>query len=226
MAEAFSGRRRPGGSEQLPSIRRETSEFDRGLSFFDAIYGFAITLLTTSLHLPDREAWRSLPALMNSGLPSQLGTFAISFAVIGLFWRINVHLVQRLREMDAATITVNLVAAGFVVLVPFTTRGIQDHEIGSMALPTVLYALNIAIAILCQAVMFQIARFRGLESDPMSKRANRAHLAEALVPAGVFVLSIPVALIWGGNIGKLSWLSLAIIGPVAGRLLGKVKNSA
>lgn len=225
MTEGFPSQRRPNRTEQSPSIRRETSEFDRGLSFFDAIYGFAITLLTTSLHLPDREAWRSLPALMDSSFPAQLGTFAISFAVIGLFWRINVHLVQRLREMDAVTITVNLVAAGFVVLVPFTTRGIQDHQIGSMALPTVLYALNIATAILCQAVMFQIARFRGLESEPMSKRANRSHLAEALVPAGVFVLSIPVALIWGGSIGKLSWLSLIIIGPVSGRLLAKAKDA-
>lgn len=223
MTEGFPSQRR---MRAEASIRRETSEFDRGLSFFDAIYGFAITLLITSLHLPRREAWTSLHALVNSSIVGQLGTFAISFAVIGLFWRINVHLVQRLREMDAVTITVNLVGAGFVVLVPFTTRGIQDHQIGSMALPTVLYALNIAIAILCQAVMFQIARFRGLESEPMSKRTNRASLAESLVPVTVFVLSIPVALIWGGNIGKLSWLSLIIIGPVAGRLLARAKDAS
>lgn len=165
MTQGRPRTRQPGRTEQAPSIRRETSEFDRGLSFFDAIYGFAITLLITSLHLPLAQAWRSLSALLGSGILNQLGTFAISFAVIGLFWRLNVRLVQQLREMDQVTITANLVAAAFVILIPFTTRGLTDNRLVEFALPTALYAVNIVAVILSQAVMFQIARHRGLETE-------------------------------------------------------------
>ncbi len=209
----------------MPSIRRETSEFDRGLSFFDAIYGFAITLLITSLHLPGRAAWQSVPALLNSNILGQLGTFAISFAVISLFWRINVRLVQQLREMDSATVMANLVAAGFVILIPFTTRGLTDTRLTDLALPTVLYALNIVTAILSQTVMFQIARRRGLETEPTSSRVNLARVLETFVSVCVFLASIPIALAWGSGAGELSWLSLVILGPIAGRLFGKVKSS-
>ncbi len=226
MTDGVPGRRRPSRADQQPSIRRETSEFDRGLSFFDAIYGFAITLLITSLHLPPARAWRSLGALWDSSMPGQLGTFAISFAVIGMFWRLNVRLVQQLREMDQVTITANLIAAAFVILIPFTTRGLTDNQLAELALPTVLYALNIVAAILSQSAMFQIARHRGLESDPMSSRANRARVLNALIPVCVFALSVPVTLIWGGSIGKLSWLSFIVIGPLAGRLLANAKWSA
>jgi hypothetical protein len=42
----------------MPTLRynRDTAEFDRGIQFFDAIYGFAITLLITTVHLPPSSA--------------------------------------------------------------------------------------------------------------------------------------------------------------------------
>lgn len=210
---------------QAPSIRRETSEFDRGLSFFDAIYGFAVTLLIANMAAPRRRDWQSVSALLDSGILGQLGAFGLSFAVITLFWRINVRLVQQLREMDPVTVVANLVAAGFVILIPFTTQGIADGQLAGLVLPTVVYAINISGASLSQLAMFQIARRRGMEMEPMSNRANLAWVLDNLAPVCVFVASIPVALIWGGNAGKLSWLSLLVVGPLSARLTAKAKTS-
>lgn len=59
----------------------------------------------------------------------------------------------------------------------------------------------------------------------MSSRANRARVLNALIPACVFALSIPIALIWGGSVGKLSWLSLIVIGPLSARMFAAAKSS-
>jgi len=52
------------------------SEFDRGVSFFDAIYGFAITLLITAVDVPSAKAWHSVHALLRSGVGNQIVGFA------------------------------------------------------------------------------------------------------------------------------------------------------
>lgn len=224
QSQGSSSQRRARRFEQAPSIRRETSEFDRGLSFFDAIYGFAVTLLIANMAAPRRRDWQSVSALLDSGILGQLGAFALSFVVITLFWRVNVQLVQQLREMDSVTVVANLVAAGFVILIPFTSQGIADGQLAGLVLPTVLYAFNIIAASLSQTMMFQVARFRGLENEPMSSRANRAWVLDNLAPVSVFLVSIPVALVWGGSAGKLSWLLLILIGPLSARLTAKAKS--
>ena len=199
-------------------LERQTSEFDRGLSFFDAIYGFAITLLIANLDVPPSEAWEDPAALLATGIVHQLGGFALSFAVIAVFWRINVRLVKRITAMDSTTTGANLVAAAFVILIPFTTQGMSDPSSAAYALPTVLYAVNIALASLAQLAMFEVARARGVEAAPLTHRENVAHVIDALATPVTFLASIPVALVWGGYAGKLSWLSLFLIGPLVERL--------
>ena len=44
----------------------------------------------------------------------------------------------------------NLLAVALVMLIPFTTQGISDPESSQFALPTAMYALNIALASLAQ----------------------------------------------------------------------------
>jgi uncharacterized membrane protein len=200
---------------------RETAEFGRGLSFFDAIYAFAITLLVTNIDVPPAEAWVSLDAFAATGVPRQVAGFALSFAVIAVFWRVNVRLVHGISAMDTGTITANLVAAALVILIPFTTQGISDPESASYALPTVIYALNIALASLAQMSMYEVARRRGLERAPTSPDRHRARFARALVTPAVFLLSVPVALAWGGDVAKLFWLTIPVLAPPVGRLAGR-----
>lgn len=43
---------------------RDTSNFDRVLSFLDAIYGYALTLLVIAINVDGRAPWRSVGALL------------------------------------------------------------------------------------------------------------------------------------------------------------------
>ena len=223
-APSASGTGRPRPLAGL--VRRDSSEFERGLSFFDAIYAFAITLLIVNLDVPPPEAWASPADLMATGAPRQLAGFALSFVVIAAFWRINVRLVQGIAAMDAATTTANLVAAALVVLVPFTTQGISDPGYADYALPTVVYAVNIALASLAQSAIYEVARHRGLEVAPTTPRRHRARMLDGLTTPAVFLASVPVALLWGAEVAKLCWLSLLVIGPVSGRLARRAGRQA
>jgi len=202
-------------------VSRKSNEFGRGISFLDAIYGFAATLLIANVDAPPAEAWTSLSALGESGVPSQAMGFALSFTVIAVFWRVNVRLIRRLRGLDGPTIAVNLLASGLVILIAYTTQGISDPSTAGLPLPTALYAANIALVALSQTAMFQLARARGLERVPTPARANLLDMSGALVSPVVFLASIPIAMTWGAAAGKLTWAALLVLGPLVGTLAGR-----
>lgn len=209
------------GDDDDEVIRRDTSEFDRGLSFFDAVYGFAVTLLIANVDLPEPEAWRDLESLGQSGLGQQLFGVVLSFVVICALWRVNVGLVKRLEGLDGAMMLANLAAAGLVILVPFTTDAISNPMTADLPLPTVLYAFNIAAVALSQGAVYQLGRRAGLEHRPTSARENRFLLLAAAATPAVFLLSVPVALVIGAAAAQLSWLSLVVLLPVTGRLAAR-----
>lgn len=194
---------------------REGAEFGRGLGFLDAIYGFAITLLVTNIDLPPSEAWSSLSTLLDQGLGTQLLGFAISFVVIAVFWRYNTELLSRFAGIDQGVITANLTAAGLIVLLPFTTQGISERSDHPLAVA--LYATNVALAILAQALTLEVGRSRGLLVREMNPAQLRAERIDTLAKVAVFGISIPIAYLVGPSWGMTFWLVLVVIGPLTGR---------
>ena len=207
-------------------MSRSSTEFGRGISFLDAIYGFAATLLIANVDAPPAEAWTSLEALGESGVTSQALGFALSFTVIAVFWRVNVRLVRRLVGLDGITTFINLTGAALVILIAYTTQGISDPSTSDLALPTALYAANIALVAICQTAMFQVARLRGLERVPTSGRLNALDTAAALVTPLVFLVSIPIAMAFGATAGKLTWAVTLVLGPLCGILAARAHRAA
>ncbi|MBR8742151.1 TMEM175 family protein [Nocardiopsis sp. MG754419] len=204
---------------------RESQEYGRSLGFFDAVYGFALTMLIANIDVPPAAAWADLSTLLSHGVGYQILGFLISFAVIITFWRTNQDLVRRLRGFDGTTLNLNIVRTCLVVFIPFTTQGISDPETTALALPTVLYALNVALAILIQIAMFQVALNHGLSREPVHPRMRTAELLGALVTPAVFLASVPVALLYGGTPGKLTWLSLLVLAPLGELLVRRTERS-
>lgn len=197
----------------------ESPAFARGVSLFDAVYGFAMTLLIANVDPPPAEAWRSVSTLLSSHAGAQLLGFGLSFVVIAVIWRSNVTLMRRLSGIDGPVTALNLLASGLVILIAFTTQGISDAESTGLPLPTALYALNIAAVSLTQMTMYQVARARGLEQPRRSDRQTRREIVGAIVTPAVFLISVPVAMFVDADIAKLTWVSLLILNPVASLLL-------
>ncbi len=209
--------------KQRKVFEQDGTVFGRGLGFFDAIYGFAITLLIANVDMPPAQAWSSLDTLLDHGLADQLLGFFVSFVVIAVFWRHNADLLGDFRGMDGVIITMNLAAAALIVLLPFTTQGISDPGVSDYPLATALYALNITLLILSQMALMEVGRARGLlvdESTPAMRRAFRIDLG---TQAGVFLLSIPVAYLIAPDVARLSWLVvLPLVAVVTGRWRARV----
>jgi uncharacterized membrane protein len=226
MTEATSRTPLPDGSHAAESdsyASRKSFEFGRGISFLDAIYGFAATLLISNVDAPPAEAWKDLPSLAQSGLPTQVFGFALSFAVIAVFWRANARVTRQLRGIDGPTMFLNLMGAALVILLAFTTQGISDPDSAELALPTALYAANIALVALILLLMFEVGRARGLERHPLTRRQNGWYLVNSLMTPMVFLASIPVAILLGATPAKLVWASLFVLGPLGGVLAARAK---
>lgn len=204
-------------SLDLRRYERESVEFARTFAFLDAIYAIALTLLVVNIDPPAAAEWASLATLADSGLGWQLLGFGISFAVIAVFWRANHRIVGGFSAITPATITANLVAIAFVVLIPFSTQGISDAETADQPLAVSIYAVNISVAVLAQVVVFLMARRDGVLRNPMPRRADTVKLIDTLTTPAVFLASIPVAYLFGADWARYTWAALIVIGPISGR---------
>ncbi len=205
---------------------QDTSGYDRGLGFFDAVYGFALTLLVTTVDVTGRATWES-PASFLDANGTQLASFAVSFVVIVAFWRQNHQMLARFRAIDGTVIVANVVVMAFVVFIPFTTDAMGDPDLADLALPTALYALNIALAVSASIVVFEVGRRRGLLDRRPSPAEHRAELIDALATPAVFLASIPVTYLavdlWSdAAAGKWVWALLLVVKPLTGRRLDRI----
>lgn len=204
------------------AFARETTEFNRGLSFFDAIYGVAITLLIVGIDPPAASDWTSWTALRASGVPDQLVTGLISFVVIASFWKINHSVMARVVRLDRAVVNANLVAAAFVVLVPFASSALGEPGVSDLAWPTVVYAGVIVMASLAQRAIYVVALLRGVLAPATAPRsAGRSEFALSLVTPMIFLASIPVAFLIDSDAARTVWRSLVVIAPLTHLLLSR-----
>lgn len=198
-----------------PIYVKESSGYDRALGFFDAIYGFSATLLIANVETPSASAWQSVDALLSHGMASDLIGFLISFAVIGVFWRTNHRLLNQVEAFDSALISLNMLIAGMVVFIPFSTRAMSDHQTADLPLPTALYAMNIVAIVVVQLSMQEIGIRRG-RIIPDDEYGKIPTLIDNLVVPVVFLISIPVAYAVDGIAAKYVWIIAAVLTPITG----------
>lgn len=195
-------------------FERGSSEFDRALNFVDAIFGFSVTLLVTTLDVPPAAAWQSLRSLLDTGLGDQLLAFVISFAVIAGFWRGNHRLIGTFTGLDGPTLRICIYLVALVVFIPFTTRAISSPNPANLPLPTALYAANVAAVVLVSIALTVVARRRGLTDN--TDEPLIWQIAGSLLIVAVFLGSIPLAYRVGPDTAKWAWLALVALGPLFG----------
>lgn len=200
---------------------RDSVEFARAFTFFDAVYAFALTLLIVNIDPPEASAWADLWTWLGGGLGWQLFGFLVSFVVIAVFWRTNHRLSSGFTGMTPGVITANIVALGFVVFVPFSTQGISDPETADQPLAVAVYAVNIAAAVLAQSAIFVVARRDGLLAHPLPRRADTVRFIDTATTPAIFVLSVVVAYVWGADWARWTWALLLVVGPVSGHLASR-----
>ena len=202
----------------LPVAQRfehDELEFARAVTFFDAIFAFAVTLLITTIDDFSTEAWSSLPALWEKNGDS-LTAFAISFVVVVSFWRENHRQVTGFMALDHQLITLNCAVMFGIVLIPFGTEAMGKQ--GDLPLPVAVYAVILSATYVMQSIVLIVANRKGLTTTKLSPRETLwSYISGALLPI-VFLGSIPLAYLYGPLAAQRSWISLLFLYPLLGRL--------
>jgi uncharacterized membrane protein len=203
-------RHRPGGrrgTSMWPLSRAGFLEYDRVLFFSDAVFAIAITLLAFDLPKRNLHHWGN--ALLG---------FAISFAVIGLFWLGHHAIFRYITALDRRLITINLIFLGFIALLPYPTRLLSLHR-GGLAnpAPVVFYAACSAAAGLAEGAIWLYATRQGSGLADPSAAGVRLHFALRILRApAVFLISIPIAFV-APKITPYFWILIFVIGVVINR---------
>jgi uncharacterized membrane protein len=203
-------------SSERPRVmaRAGQLEFERVLYFSDAIFAIAITLLIVDLQVPDGPDLDSGQQLRDS-LP-RIGGFAISFAVIGLFWIGHHGLFRHIKGLDRSLVLLNLLFLGCIAFLPYPTSLLSAA--GDQVPATVFYAAAIAAAGLAEtAVWLYAIRIRELALPGSTPASRRWTLLRVLQAPVVFLVSIPVAIV-DPDVAKWLWLLILVVGLVMRRL--------
>jgi uncharacterized membrane protein len=193
-------------------------EFGRIVAFSDGVFSIAITLLVLNLGIDkgltegqiDNALWDQREMFLS---------YAISFAVIGRFWLVHHRFFAEVQAFDARLIGLNLVYLGWIVLIPFSSEVLGEYAGKTTAV--VIYSVNLAVVVLLGLLMSVDARRRGLTK--IDDRTHRENQIRATYIAGIFLLSIPIALI-APNVAPWLWLVLFV--DPSSRLAGRNLSSA
>ena len=123
--------------------------FERLVFFSDAVFAIAITLLVLDLRLP-------AGAIDFSEIGDKVLGFALSFAVIGIYWLNHHRLFGGLKADDAAVRVANLVFLASIAFLPFPTSVIAEHKATSSSVA--FYALSVGAVGILLVVLTAVAR--------------------------------------------------------------------
>ncbi len=199
-------------------------EFTRILAFSDGVFAIAMTLLVVTIQIPDIPSGlvaEELPGDV-ADLWTDLFSYFLSFAVIGLFWVIHHRMFARIGRFDMGLAAINLAFLAFVALLPFPTELLGEH--GDQAIAVVVYASNLATIGFLQVWLYLHAVKRNLLRDSEGILEIRAWVANLLVSPIVFSLSIPIALFVDSGVAQYFWILAFLLRPPLDRWLEWAAN--
>ena len=122
-------------------------------------------------------------------MPS-VGTYLLSFALVGRFWVVHHGLFQRVRAFDGRLMALNLLFLALIVLVPFAAE--LDDRYTSESLAVAVFGTVLGLTALVNWMMRMHVERAGLV-DRRQPQTDRAGDRFSLWLAVTFLVSVPVA---------------------------------
>jgi uncharacterized membrane protein len=181
---------------------KEAQHLHRLILFSDAVFAIAITLLAIEIHPP--EHWHGVADLFGQ-MQHKLTAYAVSFAVVGIYWISHRRTYSRLRKANGTLDVLNLLMLGLLALLPLGTELLWE----SGSAPSIFIYVGLVTAIgLAHAVAWTYAAFFGGLTEPMPTIEKLYVLVRvALLPGlmcGLTFVSIVTHTPWG-------WLGIAVV---------------
>lgn len=179
------------------------------VSFGDAIFAFAITLMTLSIDVPDLPPNLTEAELLSKlyDLYPQVETYIISFAVISIFWILYHQVFNYIKGSHILMVYLNLLFLLFVTFLSITTSLVINY--GSYQIPYVIYCIVVIMTSSLLALIWAYAtkdhRFVDANTHPLFIRGVMVNLLS--IPF-VFSISILISFV-NIDIAQYFWLIIA-----------------
>jgi uncharacterized membrane protein len=165
---------------------------ERMLFFSDAVFAIVLTLLVLELRLPasvtDAHLFRGVLEM-----EPKLVAFAITFALVAVFWIAHVAMMRRLNAFDWLVAWVNLFFLFTVTLTPFISTLLGEYGVFGNAWR--LYCLALIVIGSAQFVLFLVIyRGNGRLIGGVSRREFWHRLTRAVSPAASFAVLLALNL--------------------------------
>lgn len=202
------------GFGEQETLEERAFDYDRTVALSDGVFAIALTLLVLNITVPELTAGEH--GQLGQRLLDHRGEFvsyAISFAVISIFWIRHHVLFRGIARIDTRITLFNLAYLALVAFVPYPTRLIGLY--GDEAASVVLYAATIGIiATLGGLTRIHAERNNMLRPIGMREVARREHWLFSPI---VFFASIPIAFL-SPTAAEFVWL--LVLFPLLGRPFG------
>jgi uncharacterized membrane protein len=179
----------------------EGTATDRLVFFSDAVFAIAMTLLVVELRVPDVASAELGSALAE--LAPQYLSFLLSFAVIGAVWMSHHRKFRAIVRYTQVLLRLNLVVLLAVASLPFSTAVLGRY--GDVRVSVIIYAATICIIGFLLSGIWSYAWRRELVDAAVTVDVFGYVLVQSFPIPGIFLLSIPVALLAGPTVAEITW---------------------
>jgi uncharacterized membrane protein len=195
---------------------------DRLMALTDGVFAIAITILVLDLRVPADIAPRELSAHITDLVPEFI-SYAISFAVIAIYWQAQREVFDDIERNDAVLTWLTLVFLMAIAFLPFPTLLIG--EFFTKQISVVFYAADAAVASLLLVGISWYARHgHRLVPEDVDDERGRLRTAQGLAVPVVFLASIAVSF-WSPRVALYSRLLLAVTDPAVAWAWRRVRRT-
>lgn len=177
----------------------------RLVALSDGIYAIAMTLLVLDVSIPEGLNATGFRYEMSQVWP-KLVAYALSFAVLGAFWRDQRQILHQVRRADILTVRLTLASLGAAALLPFPTALLSEYG-GEQPLAVSSYVATIAVISLLHLALFTgIWRRERLQARPIPDRVGWTTVTEQGAVALLCAASVVVAFAVSPQVALGTWL--------------------
>ncbi|MFG2894757.1 TMEM175 family protein [Streptomyces sp. NPDC048248] len=204
-------------------VRDDEGDASRLLALSDGVFAIAMTLLALDITLPSGLDPAGFERALADVTPN-LWAYALSFVVIGAFWRGHHQIFQYVRKVDGIVIRLGLLNLGLIALMPFPTTLLAEY--GDQSQSVAVYSGAVAAMGAAQlALTIVVWKRPWLGSEALPDPVARNDVADLAWTVLVFVVAVPLAFVSPTG-AKLWWVVLLPLKTMTGRRGKRLREEA
>jgi uncharacterized membrane protein len=186
----------------------------RLVAFSDGVFGFAITLLITSIPVPELPRSASADQIVQQllGLLPNFYSYVFSFYMVGIYWMAHHRTFRYIIKFDTRLLWMNLTLLLLIAFLPFPTSLLGRY--GDTSIITAFYAATLSTVSLIYILLWWYAssHHRLISPDLDQKKITQLRV-RGLITLTIFIISIGLSFI-SPSLAKAAWIAIFFVRPI------------